>query len=105
MREPKQYHGAAMKHVLRHLQGTLTHGLVFGGASEMKLVGFSDSSHMLMKMMAEAQPVMSSTTRAHRSHDALINKKQFFYHLANQSLWQKQRRISRLFGFKNLLVT
>lgn len=35
-----------MKEILRYLQGTLAHGLVFRRArDDMKLVGYSDSSH------------------------------------------------------------
>ena len=46
MQTPKQSHGAALKQILRYLQGTLAHGLVFQrDTSNTKLVGYSDSSH------------------------------------------------------------
>ena len=47
MQQPKESHGAAMKHCLRYLQGSTSYGLVFTRAIVKipKLVGYSDSSH------------------------------------------------------------
>lgn len=45
MHEPKQSHGGALKQVLRYLQGTKSHGLVFSRKNAEGLVGYSDSSH------------------------------------------------------------
>ena len=48
MHSPKESHGAALKQVLRYLQGTLTYGLTFRRTEETKvtkLIGYSDSSH------------------------------------------------------------
>lgn len=45
MQSPRTSHGAAMKHVLRYLQGTKSYGLNFKREGDKKLVGFSDSSH------------------------------------------------------------
>ena len=45
MHNPKVSHGAALKQVLRYLKGTTRLGLVYERANEMKLEGFSDSSH------------------------------------------------------------
>ncbi|CAA7037490.1 unnamed protein product [Microthlaspi erraticum] len=45
MHEPKESHGAALKQILRYLQGTLGLGLIFHRASKAELVGYSDSSH------------------------------------------------------------
>ncbi|KAL9811877.1 putative RNA-directed DNA polymerase [Arabidopsis thaliana] len=45
MHDPKESHGAALKQVLRYLQGTTSHGILFGKGNKSGLVGFSDSSH------------------------------------------------------------
>ncbi|KAG7565310.1 Integrase catalytic core [Arabidopsis suecica] len=49
MQEPKESHGAALKHVLRYLEGTKGYGLVFERKTELRLdtrlIGYSDSSH------------------------------------------------------------
>ena len=47
MHQPKESHGAAMKHCLRYLQGSTSYGLVFTRAAPEipRLVGYSDSSH------------------------------------------------------------
>ena len=46
MQSTKLSHAAALKQILRYLQGTLAHGLVFQrDTSNTKLVGYSDSSH------------------------------------------------------------
>ncbi|KAG7533591.1 Reverse transcriptase RNA-dependent DNA polymerase [Arabidopsis thaliana x Arabidopsis arenosa] len=45
MHEPKESHGAALKQILRYLQGTQTYGLCFSRGSKSELIGFSDSSH------------------------------------------------------------
>ncbi|KAG7584577.1 Integrase catalytic core [Arabidopsis suecica] len=45
MHEPKESHGAALKQVLRYLQGTRSYGLCFGRGNRTELLGFSDSSH------------------------------------------------------------
>lgn len=44
MHDPKASHKAALKQVLRYLQGTLAYGLVFESKAEEGLVGYSDSS-------------------------------------------------------------
>lgn len=44
MHSPRETHGAALKQILRYLQGTLKHSLVFNRCANTKLVGFSDSS-------------------------------------------------------------
>ncbi|XP_048615526.1 secreted RxLR effector protein 161-like [Brassica napus] len=44
MVDPKRSHDAALKHVLRYLRGTLSHGLTYKRASKTKLLGYSDSS-------------------------------------------------------------
>ena len=44
MQAPKQSHEAALKQVLRYLQGTLTYGLEFKRTHGMKIEGYSDSS-------------------------------------------------------------
>lgn len=47
MQSPKTSHGAAMKHVLKYLQGTTSLGLVFTRSTPKvpRLIGYSDSSH------------------------------------------------------------
>ncbi|KAG7599886.1 Zinc finger CCHC-type [Arabidopsis suecica] len=45
MHEPKESHGAALKQILRYLQGTRSYGLCFGRRNKTELIGFSDSSH------------------------------------------------------------
>ena len=47
MQSPKASHGAAIKHVLRYLQGTTSLGLVFTRSTPKvpRLIGYSDSSH------------------------------------------------------------
>lgn len=45
MHEPNESHGAALKQILRYLQGTRSYGLCFCRGSKTELVGFSDSSH------------------------------------------------------------
>ena len=44
MHDPKASHKAALKQVLRYLQGTLAYGLVFKSKPHEGLVGYSDSS-------------------------------------------------------------
>lgn len=44
MVDPKMSHDAALKHVLRYLRGTFSHGLTYKRASKTKLLGYSDSS-------------------------------------------------------------
>ncbi|KAL8136976.1 hypothetical protein V2J09_002977 [Rumex salicifolius] len=39
MQEPKESHGAALKQVLRYIQGTVSYGLVFARSSKIVLVG------------------------------------------------------------------
>lgn len=43
--EPKESYGAALKQVLRYIQGTVSYGLVFDRSSKILLVGYSDNSH------------------------------------------------------------
>ena len=45
MQEPKESHGAALKQVLRYLQGTTTLGLVYSRSVKREITGYSDSSH------------------------------------------------------------
>lgn len=45
MHAPKESHKAALKQVLRYLQGTLAYGLVFTSQSKEGLIGYSDSSY------------------------------------------------------------
>lgn len=45
MHEPKECHGAALKQVLRYLRGTCSLGLRFTRNKDLKLLGYSDSSH------------------------------------------------------------
>ncbi|KAL8140089.1 hypothetical protein V2J09_006110 [Rumex salicifolius] len=45
MQEPKEPHGAALKQVLRYIQGTISFGMVFKSSNKAVLVGYSDSSH------------------------------------------------------------
>ncbi|KAG7585373.1 Reverse transcriptase RNA-dependent DNA polymerase [Arabidopsis thaliana x Arabidopsis arenosa] len=45
MHEPKESHGVALKQILRYLQGTRSYGLCFKKMENVKLIGFSDSSH------------------------------------------------------------
>jgi len=43
IKDPRDNHVAAAKHVLRYIKGTLTHGLVYKYVKDFELVGFSDS--------------------------------------------------------------
>lgn len=45
MHDSKESHKAAFKQVLRYLQGTLSHGLVFMTKSQEGVIGYSDSSY------------------------------------------------------------
>ena len=45
MAEPRTSHEAAMKQILRYLQGTRTRGLTFKRGNNSKLSGYSDASH------------------------------------------------------------
>ena len=45
MQEPKESHGAALKQVLRYLRVSCSLGLVFSRSTQLKIVGYSDSSH------------------------------------------------------------
>ena len=45
MQEPKESHGAALKQVLRYLQGTTSLGLLYSRSSKREITGYSDSSH------------------------------------------------------------
>lgn len=45
MAEPRTSHAAAMKQVLRYLQGTPSYGLMFKRGANAKLTGYSDASH------------------------------------------------------------
>lgn len=49
MQDPKTSHAAAIKQILRYLQGTLSHGLVFRRATKTQLIGYSDASHNVDK--------------------------------------------------------
>jgi hypothetical protein len=43
IKDPRDNHVAAAKHVLRYIKGTLDHGLVYMKSDVFKIVGFSDS--------------------------------------------------------------
>ena len=43
MSEPSKLHYAAVKRVLRYLQGTKAHGLLYEKQDNIKLAGFTDS--------------------------------------------------------------
>lgn len=45
MHDPKVSHGAALKQILRYLQGTCSLGLCYKNGGEKGLVGYSDSSY------------------------------------------------------------
>lgn len=45
MQAPKRSHEAALKQILRCLQGTQPYGLEFVRSNETRVVGYSDSSH------------------------------------------------------------
>ena len=45
MHDPKESHKAALKQVLRYLQGSLAYGLIYGSGSQEGLIGYSDSSY------------------------------------------------------------
>ena len=45
MQAPKTSHAAAIKQILRYLKGSLTYGLTFKCAAEVRLIGYSDASH------------------------------------------------------------
>jgi len=45
LQEPRESHGAALKQILRYLQGTTSHGLYFKKGENAALIGYSDSSH------------------------------------------------------------
>ena len=45
MQEPKESHGATLKTVLRYLRGTCSLGLCYPRGNDVKLTGYSDSSH------------------------------------------------------------
>ncbi|XP_048633562.1 secreted RxLR effector protein 161-like [Brassica napus] len=45
MQAPKRSHEAALKQILRCLQGTQSYGLEFVRSNETRVLGYSDSSH------------------------------------------------------------
>ncbi|KAK8934097.1 hypothetical protein KSP39_PZI014574 [Platanthera zijinensis] len=45
MEEPKQDHFTAAKRILRYVNGTRDHGLMYSSGGELKLVGYSDSDY------------------------------------------------------------
>ncbi|KAL1189087.1 Retrovirus-related Pol polyprotein from transposon RE2 [Cardamine amara subsp. amara] len=45
MQSPRESHGAALKHCLRYLKGTINLGLSYKRSKISKLIGYSDSSH------------------------------------------------------------
>ena len=45
MAEPRTSHAAAMKQILRYLQGTCSHGLTFRTGDNSKLSGYRDATH------------------------------------------------------------
>ncbi|GJZ88440.1 uncharacterized mitochondrial protein-like protein [Tanacetum coccineum] len=55
MQSPKKSHARAIKQILRHLKGTTSFGIKYKRGNDMKLVGYSDSSHNVdIDMMHEA---------------------------------------------------
>ncbi|GKE36893.1 uncharacterized mitochondrial protein-like protein, partial [Tanacetum coccineum] len=45
MRSPRESHARAIKQILRYLKGTTSFGIKYNRSNDMKLVGYSDSSH------------------------------------------------------------
>ena len=45
MQSPKESHGAALKQILRYLRGSCSLGLRFTRSKDLRLLGYSDSSH------------------------------------------------------------
>ncbi|KAI3501786.1 hypothetical protein L1887_29807 [Cichorium endivia] len=45
MQNPKESHARAIKQILRYLRGTTSFGIVYERGKELKLLGYSDSSH------------------------------------------------------------
>ncbi|KAJ9554040.1 hypothetical protein OSB04_018085 [Centaurea solstitialis] len=45
MQSPRESHARAIKQILRYLQGTTSFGINYERGNDMKLVGYSDSSH------------------------------------------------------------
>ncbi|KAJ9567735.1 hypothetical protein OSB04_003701 [Centaurea solstitialis] len=45
MQSPRESHARAVKQILRYLQGTTSFGINYERGNDMKLVGYSDSSH------------------------------------------------------------
>ena len=44
MEKPRESHLKAAKRILRYIQGTMTHGLLYSRSDELKLTGYSDSN-------------------------------------------------------------
>ncbi|GJT94907.1 hypothetical protein Tco_1090425 [Tanacetum coccineum] len=45
MQSPRKSHACAIKQILRYLKGTTSFGIKYNRSNDMKLVGYSDSSH------------------------------------------------------------
>ncbi|GKC99066.1 uncharacterized mitochondrial protein-like protein, partial [Tanacetum coccineum] len=45
MQSPRESHARAIKQILRYLKGTTSFGIKYNRSNDMKLVGYSDSSH------------------------------------------------------------
>ncbi|GJY23306.1 uncharacterized mitochondrial protein-like protein [Tanacetum coccineum] len=61
MQSPRESHARAIKQILRYLEGTTSFGIKYNRSNDMKLVGYSDSSHNVDIMMDEALLDMFST--------------------------------------------
>lgn len=103
MQDPKTSHAAAMKQILRYLQGTLAYGLVFRRAKKTKL-RYSDASHNVDEDDGRSTTGHVFISWIHLLLGVLRKKKLLLYLLVKQSLWRKQMQLNKPFGFKIFLV-
>ena len=103
MHAPKESHRAALKQVLRYLQGTTGYGLEFKSRSEKGFIGYSDSSY-------NVDPDDGKNTTGHvfilaetLLPGALKRKRLWLYHHVRQSTWPKQRQLNKVCGYRNFL--
>lgn len=103
MTAPKTSHEAAMKHCLRYIHGTTSLGLKFTQSRQgiPKLIGYSDSSHNV-----DVDDGRSTAGHIFYFGESLItwcssNKTQSLSRRVRQSLWQEQRRLSKLYGYRS----
>ena len=101
MHAPKKSHKAALKQVLRYLQGSSPVGIVYDQKDVTELVGYSDSSN-------NVDPDDGKSTTGHIFSVLLLgvhrNKKLLHYHLVRLSLWQQQRLQNMRYGFRTYLA-